>query len=166
MIRTRDGFGLGSIVLAITFALFVAACGSDGKSTVTKDSGPDVAAGGKQNACPVEGCNITIVDVQPAGDELEITWNTNYAPKFARNHVHVFWDTYSADEVSNDASEKGHTQGEWVPTGAYPRFVTKGAVSTAKRADSTTLCVTAGDRDHNVIDSSIVDCRDVSALLG
>jgi len=166
MIKTRNGFGLGFLTLAITSALLVAACGSDGKSTVTKDSSSTTAAAGEQNACPVEGCKVTIVDVQPVGDELEITWDTNYSPKFARNHVHVFWDTYTADEVYNAASEKGHTQGEWVPTGAHPTFVTKGAVSTAKRADSTTLCVTAGDRDHNVIDSSIVDCRDVSALLG
>ena len=166
MIKARNGFGLGFVLLAVAFALLVAACGSDGKSTVTNDSSSTTTAGGEQNACPVEGCTITIVDVQPAGSELAITWKTNYAPKFARNHVHVFWDTYTADEVSNDASEKGHTQGEWVPTDAYPRFVTKGAVSTAKHADSTTICVTAGDRDHNVIDSSIVDCRDVSALLG
>ena len=42
-----------------------------------------------------------------------------------------------------------------------PEYVTEGAVSTEARGDSTTMCVTAGDRDHNVIDSSIVDCCDV-----
>ena len=67
--------------------------------------------------------------------------------------------------MSNDAAARGVTQGEWVPTGDYPQYVTEGAVSTSVRGDSHTVCVTAGDRDHNVIDSSLVNCRDVSALL-
>ena len=32
------------------------------------------------------------------------------------------------------------------------------------RQTSSRVCVTAGDRDHNVLDPTIVDCRDVSAL--
>jgi len=38
-------------------------------------------------------------------------------------------------------------------------------VSTTKRSDSTTLCVTAASRDHIVLDSSITDCYDVAELL-
>jgi hypothetical protein len=38
-------------------------------------------------------------------------------------------------------------------------------VSVDTRGGSTTICVTAGDRDHAVIDSALVDCRDVSDLL-
>jgi hypothetical protein len=52
-----------------------------------------------------------------------------------------------------------------VPIDAPETFVTEGAVSVAVRGDSTTVCVTASDGDHAVIDSSIVDCRDVSDLL-
>jgi hypothetical protein len=52
-----------------------------------------------------------------------------------------------------------------VPTAKYPEYVTSGAASTTKRKTSTKICVTAGDRDHNVIDASIVNCRDVSDLL-
>jgi hypothetical protein len=77
----------------------------------------------------------------------------------------VYWDIYTADQVSNDAATRGVKQGEWVPTDDYPEFVTTGAVSTAVRKGSTKVCVTAGDRDHNVIDSSIVNCRDVSDLF-
>ncbi len=118
-----------------------------------------------QNACPVDGCKITITDVKPAGKELRITWNANFTPDFSKNHIHVYWDIYTANQVSNDAATRGVKQGEWVPTADYPEYVTEGPVSTKARKKSTTVCVTAGDRDHNVIDASIVDCRDVSDLL-
>jgi hypothetical protein len=99
------------------------------------------------------------------GQKVRLTWKTNFKPDFSKNHVHVFWNIYTADQVSNDAKARGVVQGEWVPTDDYPAYVTGGAVSTAKRGKSTTLCVTAGDRLHNVIDSSIVDCRDVTKQL-
>ena len=81
------------------------------------------------------------------------------------NHIHIYWDTWTADQVSNDAASRGVKQGEWVPTDAYPTFVTEGAVSVTKRGKSTTLCVTAGDGNHDVIDSSIVNCHKVANLL-
>ena len=65
----------------------------------------------------------------------------------------------------NDAAARGEVQGEWVPTDDDPVFVTGDVVSTTKRGSSTKVCVTAGDRDHNVIESSIVNCRDVADLL-
>ena len=152
------------VLVAVT--LGAAACSSDAKveSSATTQSG-DASESGGQNACPVDGCKIAITNVEVDGQELKVVWNANFDPDFSKNHIHVFWDNYTAAQVSNDAQAKGQTQGEWVPTDDYPGYVTEGAVSTSVRGNSTTVCVTAGDRDHNVIDSSIVDCRDVSALL-
>jgi hypothetical protein len=155
-------------VALVLAALVAAGCSDDDDSvstaTTTTQAPADDASSG-QNACPVEGCKITISDVVPEGDELRITWSANFTPDFSKNHIHVYWDTYTADQVTNDAVDRGQTQGEWVPTDDYPEFVTEDVVSTSARGDSTTVCVTAADRDHNVIDSSIVDCRDVSAVL-
>jgi hypothetical protein len=146
-------------------ALFMSSCGSDAKPAASSTSAPKSTAAAQQNACPVDGCRVTITDVQKSGTELRITWKTNYTPDFSKNHVHVFWDKYTADQVSNDAAARGEVQGEWVPTDDNPIFVTGDVVSTSKRGTSTKVCVTAGDRDHNVIDSSIVNCRDVADLL-
>jgi hypothetical protein len=158
-------------VFAVAAAL--GGCGGDDDddaspaATSTETSAAADGANGAdgQNACPVDGCTITITNVEKDGDELKITWDTNFAPDFSKNHIHVFWDTFTADQVSDDAAERGVEQGEWVPTGDHPDFVTEGAVSTSARSGSTTVCVTAGDRDHNVIDSSLLDCRDVADLL-
>lgn len=150
----------------IVLASLMSACGS---SSDDESSSPSTTASQASealpNACPVEGCSITITDAVRDGTEVRLTWQANYTPDFSKNHIHVYWDTYTADQVTNDAVERDQTQGEWVPTADYPQFVTEGAVSTSARGASTTICVTAGDRDHNVIDSSIVDCRDISDLL-
>ncbi len=163
--RDSRGYVLGLALVALT-AFVVGAC-SDDKSTLSSSTtqGDDAAQTVVQNACPVEGCKVVITDAQAEGQEIRLTWSANWGPDFSKNHIHVYWDTYTADQVSNDAAARGVTQGEWVPTGDYPEFVTEGAVSTSVRGSSTTVCVTAGDRDHNVIDSSLVDCRDVSASL-
>lgn len=165
--------GVVGLMVSTLLLLAAAGCGDDDSASpddnptdTTAAAGEATGGDGRQNACPVEGCEIRIVDVQAEGAELAVTWETNFAPDFARNHVHVFWDTYTAAEVSNDASESGLTQGEWVPTGDDPVFVTEGAVSTSVRAGSSTVCVTAADRDHNVIEPDLVDCRDVADLLG
>ncbi len=153
----------------VALVLFASGCGGDdddNAATPTSSSRDATqTSDATQNACPVDGCEVTITDVAKEGDELRVTWSANYEPDFSKNHIHVFWNTYTADQVSNDAAARGVTQGEWVPTADYPEYVTEGAVSTGVRGESTTICVTAGDRDHNVIDSSIVNCRDVSALL-
>lgn len=117
------------------------------------------------NACPADGCTIQITNVAPSGDELEITWEANFLPDVSRNHIHVYWDTFKAEEVSSDAEANGFTQGDWVPTDIYPVYVSDGALSVANRAESTTICVTSADRDHAVIDPSDVQCVDVSSHL-
>lgn len=158
----RNRSGLIGLV-ALTLAL--GACGSDNGSAGSASTTSVTSKAVQQNACPVDGCAITIEDVQAEGKELRIRWKANFAPDFSKNHIHVYWDIYTADQVSDDAADRGVEQGEWVPTDSYPEYVTSGAASTAKRKTSTKICVTAGDRDHNVIDSSIVNCRDVSDLL-
>ncbi len=117
------------------------------------------------NACPADGCTIQITNVAPSGSELEITWEANFLPDVSRNHIHVYWDTYTAEQVSSDAEAKGFTQGDWVPTDIYPVYVSDGALSVENRGESTTICVTAADRDHAVLDASAVQCVDVSAHL-
>lgn len=166
--RLGRAFWWATVVLGF---IALAGCSSDASSdgasatSTSASSSTSAAVGAAQNACPVAGCSITIVDAQREGQELRLTWDANFAPDFSKNHIHVFWDTYTANQVSDDAAGRGETQGEWVPTGDFPEFVTEGAVSTSARGSSTRLCVTAGDRDHIVIDASIVDCRDVSDLL-
>lgn len=153
---------LGLVVLAL--GLLAAACGDDsgGSNDTAGDEGDRPVA----NACPPEGCEISITDVAVEGEELMLTWESNFDPDVSRNHIHVYWDIYSADQVSSDAEARGVTQGDWHPTDAYPTYTTESGASVANRADSTTICVTAADRDHAVLDSSIEDCRDVSSLLG
>jgi hypothetical protein len=150
---------------AIVLVVVAGACGSDSKNA---ESSSTTAASGQpvQNACPVDGCQVEIQDVAREGDELRITWKANYEPDVSHNHIHVYWDTYDTKQVSNDAESKyGVTQGEWVPTDSYPEFVTQGAVAVGQRAGSTTVCVTPGDKDHNVIDVLVENCRDVADLL-
>lgn len=151
--------------IGVAAVLLLAACGSDDDSSdaaATDEGGETTAA----NACPVDGCTITITEVAVADDELEITWESNFDPDVARNHIHVYWNTFDPEQVSNDA-ETTHSveQGDWVPTDANPTFVTEGAVSTEVRGDATEVCVTAADLDHNVLDVSIENCRDISELL-
>ncbi|MGZ8734412.1 MAG: hypothetical protein ACXW1M_04440 [Acidimicrobiia bacterium] len=155
------------VVVIAAVALFAAGCGSDDDDT---SSGSTSTTGAStepvQNACPVDGCQITIDDVTRDGEELEITWTANFDPDVSRNHIHVYWDTYDPAQVSNDAeSTHGVTQGEWVPTDSYPSFTSEGAVAVGQRGTSTTVCVTAGDKDHNVIDVGVENCRDVAAIL-
>ena len=146
----------------VVIALVVAACGGDdegGDPTAAPAEGP-VA-----NACPADGCTITISGVEKNGDELAVTWDANFLPDVSKNHVHVYWDVFRAEEVSSDAEANGFTQGDWSPTGDYPTYVTESGASVANRGTSTTLCVTAADRDHAVINASLVHCRDVADEL-
>jgi hypothetical protein len=118
------------------------------------------------NACPDVGCQVRIASVTPAaGGELTLDFEANYALDLSHNHVHVYWDHYSAEQVSDDAETRFHvTPGDWVPTGDDP-YTTAEAASVSKRGASTRICVTAGDRDHNVLDPKLFQCTDVSALV-
>ena len=163
--RARRGTGLALALVLLAGA--AVACGDDdeGSSSDTTAPSSTESSSSGENACPVEGCKVTITDVAAEGDELKVTWTANFTPDASRNHIHVYWDIYTPDQVSNDAASRGVEQGEWVPTDAYPDYVTEGATSVTKRGDSTTLCVTAGDSDHNVIDASLFNCFDVADLL-
>lgn len=156
-------FGIAAMALML---LVGASCGSDSDGSSAETTATEgAAAGDGENACPSDGCVVTITDVAAEGDELLVTWDTNFTPDVSKNHIHIYWDNFSADQVSGDAADRGVTQGEWVPTGDFPTFVTEGAVSTSVAGESTTLCATASDRDHNVLDSSIENCFDVASLL-
>ncbi len=156
-----------SIALLLTLALIGAACGSDSDDTEAGEGATETTAGDGdlQNACPADGCIVDFAGVAAAGDEIEVTWELNFAPDINNNHIHIYWDNFTPAQVSNDATDRGVDQGEWVPTDLGPTYVTDGAASTSVREDSTTLCLVAADRDHNVIDEGTEICRDVSELL-
>ncbi len=118
-----------------------------------------------QNACPRDGCLVEIISAEPAEKELKIKFKANYAPDVARNHIHIYWDNYTADQVTKDAANRGVKQGNWHPTGDYPYYITQSDASVSARKKSTHLCVTAADRDHVVIDSSKQMCFDVADKL-
>ncbi len=130
--------------------------------------GSSVAVGQEMtNACPVDGCQVKIVSVEKAGDELKVTFEANYAPDFSKNHFHVWWgENYSVEQVSNNAETVHHVkQGDWHPTADYPLYTTQSSVSVKERGEATTLCVSPGDRNHDIIDVKIMDCRSVADLL-
>ena len=157
-----------AVLCALAIVMALAGCGSsDKKTSATGSTTAPPGSTSLPNACPSDGCKIQIVSVKKAatGSELVIAFDANYAPDVSRNHFHVYWDTFTAKQVSDDAEPRFHvTQGAWVPTGDNP-FTTTDAVSTTKREQSTKVCVTAGDRNHNVIDPSLVECRDVRELV-
>ncbi len=104
--------------------------------------------------------------MEKAGDELKIAFAANYTPDISRNHFHVYWDTFEPEQVSDNAERTYNvTQGSWEPTADNP-YTTAGTVSTAVRGESTRVCVTPGDRDHNVIDPEIAECTDIASTWG
>jgi hypothetical protein len=158
----RISFAVAAAVITL------AGCGSDSESSAppTTAANTTTTRGGPvQNACPVEGCEIRIDEVARDGDEMKVTWTANFLPDFSRNHIHVYWDTFTADQVSNDSDARGVAQGSWHPTDEYPAYTTQSEASVARRNGSTRICVTAGDRNHNVIDAKLFQCTDVKELL-
>lgn len=125
------------------------------------------AAESMPNACPVDGCEVQIVKVAKAGDELEVTFESNFTPDVSKNHFHVWWgENFTVLQVGRNAGPvHGVTQGKWHRHDEYPKYVTQGAASTKVRAEATTLCVSAADRDHNILDVKIYHCVDVSQQL-
>lgn len=128
----------------------------------------DASAGDDMpNACPIDGCMVKIVAVAKAGDELELTFDANFKPDVTKNHFHVWWgEQYTVKQVGRNAkSAHGVEQGRWHRHDDYPKYVTKSAASTSMRDGATTLCVTAADRGHNVLDATLYQCVDVSSYL-
>lgn len=108
---------------------------------------------------------MQISEVERQGRELQLTFDANFAPDLARNHFHVFWDNFSAEQVSSDAEARfGVRQGDWSETDENP-FVTKGATLVAARGDAMIICVVAADLNHRVIDPQLADCFDVGELV-
>lgn len=126
-----------------------------------------IAAETMANACPVDGCIVKIVEIKKAGDELEITFDANFAPDVTKNHFHVWWgEKFTVEQVGRNAEpEHGVSQGSWHRHADYPVYVTQGAASVSVREAATTVCVTAADRGHNVLDVALYDCQDASSHL-
>lgn len=126
-----------------------------------------LAAAEMPNACPVDGCEVRIVEVKPSGDELELTFDSNFTPDVSKNHFHVWWgEQYTVKQVGRNAEPQFKVkQGRWHRHDDYPKYITQGAASTGVRTGAVTVCVTAADRDHNVLDANIFNCVDASDKL-
>ena len=143
--------------VSLTFAGALGALGAFTAPALSQD----------QNACPVDGCQIEIVSAEKAGDELKLMFEANFAPDMSKNHIHIWWgENYTVEQVSGNAeSEYGVEQGIWHPTDEYPEYMTQADVSLAERGDATTLCVSAADRDHDILDTEAVHCMSVADML-
>lgn len=119
------------------------------------------------NACPIDGCEVSIVGVKKAGDELELDYEANFSPDVSKNHIHAWWgEQYAVEQVGRSAEPvHGVTQGRWHRHDDYPTYVTTEAASTSVRDGATTICVSPADRDHNILDVSIFHCVDVSGYF-
>jgi hypothetical protein len=119
------------------------------------------------NACPVDGCEVKIVSVARAGQELEVTFSSNFKPDVSKNHFHVWWgENFTVEQVGRNAEPvHGVKQGRWHRHDDYPVYITQGAASTTVRGDAVTLCVSAADRNHNILDTAIYHCVDVGDKL-
>lgn len=126
-----------------------------------------MAAETMPNACPVDGCVVTITEVKSAGDELQITFDSNFTPDVSKNHFHVWWgENFTVEQVGRNAEpDHGVAQGRWHRHADHPVYTTQGAASVSERGEATTVCVTAADRDHNVLDVSAYHCVDASSEL-
>ncbi len=119
------------------------------------------------NACPVDGCEVKIMGVKRSGAELELTFDSNFTPDNSKNHFHVWWgENFTVEQVGRNAEPLyGVKQGRWHRHDDYPTYVTQGAASTSVRGDAVTLCVSAANRNHNILDVKIYHCVDVKDKL-
>ena len=133
--------------------------------SVVAATGPSIAQ--ESNACPVDGCMVEILSASADGDELAIEFGGNFMPDMSKNHIHVWWgENFTVQQVSNDAETvHGVTQGDWHPTADYPNYVTTGAASVSARETATSVCVSAADRNHDILDVNLVTCRSVADLV-
>ena len=116
------------------------------------------------NACPVDGCDVKILEVTRAGDELELTLESNFTPDVSKNHFHVWWgENFAVQQVGRNAQTvHGVKQGRWHRHADYPTYITQGATSTTVRGDAVTICISPADRNHNILDVKVFHCVDVS----
>lgn len=130
-------------------------------------SGALVAIAGMPNACPVDGCSVTITKIKPSGEELELTFRSNFTPDVSKNHFHVWWgENFTVEQVGRNALPvHGVQQGRWHRHDDYPTYTTQGAASTSARGKAVTICVSAADRNHNILDVKAYHCVDVSQQL-
>ena len=126
-----------------------------------------IAADPMPNACPVDGCEVKIVSVKSSGEELELTFESNFTPDVSKNHFHVWWgEKYTVKQAGRGAKPVyGVEKGAWHRHDDYPTYVTQGAASTSVRDGAVSLCVSAADRDHNILDIKVYHCVDVSDHL-
>ena len=118
------------------------------------------------NACPVDGCEVKILVVKPTGEELALTFKANFMPDVSKNHLHVWWgEQYDVKQVGRNATAFGVEKGKWHRHDDYPTYTTTGAASTSIRNGAVTICVTAADRNHNVLDATLFHCVDASDQL-
>jgi hypothetical protein len=129
-------------------------------------AGQVLAAEPMANACPVDGCEVKILDVKSAGEELALTFEANFKPDVSKNHLHVWWgEQYDIKQVGRNAKTFGVEKGKWHRHDDYPSYTTTGAASTSIRDGATTVCVTAADRNHNILDVNLYHCVDASGHL-
>ena len=119
------------------------------------------------NACPVDGCDVEIVEAKKSGSEIALTLKANIKPDMSKNHIHVWWgENYTIEQVTGNAeTDYKVKQGEWHPTDDYPNYVTQSGASTTVRGKATTLCVSVSDGNHNILDIKKFRCVDVSGQL-
>lgn len=129
-------------------------------------AGSALAADPVANACPVDGCEVKIVNVKQSGNELALTFEANFKPDVSKNHLHVWWgENFEVEQVGRNAKAFGVEKGKWHRHDDYPSYTTTGAASTSIRDGAVTICVTAADRDHNVLDAGLYHCVDASSHL-
>ena len=119
------------------------------------------------NACPVDGCEVRIVEVERNGDELQLTFKANFSPDLSKNHIHIWWgESFTVKQVSRNAEPVHNVkQGAWHLTDDYPSYTTQGPASVGARDGAKSLCVSTSDRNHNIIDVNAFHCVDVSDKL-
>ena len=84
----------------VALALLVAGCGGDDDDdAATTTSRADQTLAERDGAERVPCRRLQDHDHRraPEGDELRVTWEANFEPDFSKNHIHVYWDTYTAD---------------------------------------------------------------------
>jgi hypothetical protein len=119
------------------------------------------------NACPVDGCVVKIKSIALSDGEVKIEFEANFLPSMSKNHLHVWWgENFDIKQVTSDAeSEYGMTHGSWHPTDEYPFYTTRKAVSLKSRGEAVTICVTASDRSHIILNPEEKNCKSIANLL-